>query len=169
MSDFIKLDDNVVELILKGVDSSEEDFKEEMASFVIKNPMVTMAKFILTDDKPNKNGVTVPQSEFDNIIKSGIYMPIKMAYDTIEEDHEDAFPIGVITNLKKIKNKIVGLAAFWTKERPEDVAMLKEKFEEGEPINLSWELAAFEKETEDGGVEVENASLRAATNFRNGG
>lgn len=162
MSKLINFDENVVELILKGDESSEENFKEEMAS-VVRNPMVTWAKFILADDMPNKNGVVLPQSEFDNIIKSGIHMPIKMAYEDIEEDHENAYPIGVITNLKKVKNKLVGLAAFWAKERPEDIAMLKEMHEKEEPINISWEITCYEKELEDGNVEIENASLRAAT------
>jgi len=166
MGDLIELNSNVVEVNL-GVDSSKENFKElieESASTsIMSNPMVTWAKFILTDDKPNKNGVTLPQSEFANIIKSGIHMPIKMANEDIAENHDESIPIGVITNLKQVKNQIIGLAAFWNKERTNDVELLKEKFASGEQINVSWEIACHEKELEDGGIEIENASLRAAT------
>lgn len=162
MPNLLKLNENVVELILEGIDSSEEVFSEEMAS-IVKNNMVTWAKFILTDDKPNKNKRIIPQEQFDNIIKSGIHMPIKMAYEEIGEYHDDAIPIGVITNLKKVKNQVVGLAAFWNKERPEDVAMLKERYASDKPINVSWEILAKENENEDGNIELEDVSLRAAT------
>ena len=162
MSKLIKLEGNVVELIVKGVDSSDESFSEEMAS-ITKNDLVTWAKFVLTDDKPNKNKRIVPVNEFDNLTRTGINMPVKMAYEEIGEYHDGAVPIGVITNLKKYKNQVIGLAAFWNKERPEDVAMLKEKYASEEPINISWELLAKEIEQEDGNILLEDVSLRAAT------
>lgn len=162
MSNLIKLEGNVVQLIVEGVDSSDDTFSEEMAS-ITKNDLVTWAKFVLTDDQPNKNKRIVPQSQFDNLITSGIHMPIKMAYEEIGEYHDDAVPIGVITNLKKVKNQVIGLAAFWTKERPEDVAMLKERYASKKPIDVSWELLARENELEDGNIELEDVKMTAAT------
>jgi hypothetical protein len=134
----------------------------------MQNPYVRWAKFILTDDQPNGNNERVPASEFDSLIKSGIHMPIKMAEGRIEEGHEDASPIGVITHLRKIfengVNRIEGLAALWLNERPGDVSYLKTKIEEGQPVNLSWEMGASERVlAKDGVFDWLGVSLKATT------
>lgn len=120
------------------------------------NPYIRWAKFIMTDDQPNGNNERTPLSEFDNIIQSGINMPIKMAEGKIEDGHENASPIGVITNLKKEFvdgiNRIIGLAAFWLRERPSDVTFLKDKLDNGQDVNLSWELGAQDKVLAPDGV-----------------
>lgn len=120
------------------------------------NPYIRWAKFIMTDDQPNGNNERTPLSEFDNIIQSGINMPIKMAEGKIEPGHENASPIGVITHLKKEFvdgiNRIIGLAAFWLRERPSDVTFIKDKLENGQDVNLSWELGAQEKVLAPDGV-----------------
>jgi hypothetical protein len=110
----------------------------------------------MTDDQPNGNRERTPLSEFDNIIQSGINMPIKMGEGKIEPGHENASPIGVITHLKKEFvdgiNRIVGLAAFWLKERPSDVTFLKETIDSGQDVNLSWELGAQNKVLASDGI-----------------
>lgn len=141
----------------------EQDDKSAFSSLNL-NPTVKWAKFILTDNKPNKNKMRVPTSEFDNLIKTGIFMPIKVADGEIAEGHEGAIPIGVITHLKKAKDRIEGLAALWRKERPEDVDMLKEKYESGDPLDLSWEIDySNSNETEEGILELIGTKLRAVT------
>jgi hypothetical protein len=132
------------------------------------NPYIRWAKFIMTDDQPNGNGERTPLSEFDNIIQTGINMPIKMAEGKIERGHENASPIGVITHLKKEFvdgiNRIVGLAAFWLRERPSDVTFLKDKLENGQDVNLSWELGAQEKVlAEDGVFDWRGVATQAVT------
>lgn len=145
--------DNILELVSE--EYVRKEFHDAYAS-VVMNPYVRWAKFTLTDDQPNGNRERIPLSEFDNLLKSGVLMPIKMAEGRIEEDHDDASPIGVIAHLQKIVvngiNKIVGLAALWLNERPGDVTYLKSKIDNGEEVNLSWEMGAQDKVLADDGV-----------------
>ncbi len=124
------------------------------------NPYVRWAKFIFTDDQPNGNNERTPVEEFDNMIRSGIHMPIRMGGASEDKEHNNASPIGVITHLKKevkevagkVVNQIVGLAAFWLKERPGDVTYIKEKIDNNEEVNLSWFLGAQDKVLAPDGV-----------------
>lgn len=147
-------------------DEVTEELGEAFAELAF-NPYVRWAKFILTDDQPNGNGERIPIEEFDNLIQSGIHMPIKMAEGRIEAGHDDASPIGVITHLKKEfvngVNRIVGLAALWLNERPGDVTYLKAKMDEGDEINLSWELGVKEKLVNAGIVDLIGVTLKATT------
>jgi hypothetical protein len=135
---------------------------------ISQNPFVRWAKFILTDDRPNGNNERVPLSEFDNLIKTGINMPIKMAEGRIEETHQEAMPLGVITHLKKVFeggiNRIEGLAALWLQERPGDVSYLKTLLDSGKPVDLSWEMGASDKVmAEDGVWDWIGVALKATT------
>lgn len=146
-----------------------KDFKfidddEEADASVSLNPTFRWCKFILTDDQPNKNKRRVPQDEFDNLIQTGIFAPIKMAVGEIKPGHDDSMPLGVITALKKENNYIQGLAALWSKERPEDVEFVKKSYDEGKPLQLSWEILYSELVAEDNGVEaLKGTALRATT------
>jgi hypothetical protein len=123
-----------------------------------------MAKFVLTDDLPNANKQRIPETEFDNIIKTGVYMPIKMALGEIKDGHEDSKPIGVISHLKKVANQVIGLAALWGRERPEDVQMIKERYLKKQPLQLSWEMFFSESTINEDGVEdLKGTALRAIT------
>lgn len=132
-----------------------EEIKEAKAELTL-NPHVRWAKFILTDDRPNGNNERVPLSEFDNLISTGVHMPIKMAEGKIAPGHDNATPIGVITNLKKEfvdgVNRIVGLAAMWLSERTSDIEYLKSRIDGGDPVDLSWELGASDKVLAPDGV-----------------
>jgi len=136
----------------------------EAMSAVFKSPLVTTVKFILTDDEPNHNKQRVPREEFINIMNSGIFMPIKMAMGKIEDGHKGAIPIGVITHLKEEGNRIIGLAALWNKERPDDVEIIRKHYEEKRPLNLSWEIAYSDSKVDESGIEnLINTALRAVT------
>ena len=140
------------------------DSEKEAFSAIIKNPAVTWAKFILTDDRPNGNKERVPESEFDNIIKTGVYMPVKMAFSKIEDGHDNSFPLGVITHLQKVGNTIKAIAAFWPRERPKDIEMLKEHMASKKPVNVSWEIMYSDIEEEEGGItSLKDTVLRAVT------
>ena len=131
------------------------------------NPTLRWLKFILTDDQPNGNKQRIPQEEFDNLIKSGINMPIKMAEGDIANGHPGSKPIGVITHLKKVANKIEGLAALWSSERPDDVDLIIDEFESGSPPQISWEVPFDNEVTGDDGVStLQGIILRAATLVR---
>ncbi len=131
------------------------------------NPTLRWLKFVLTDDQPNENKQRIPQEEFDNLIKSGINMPIKMAEGNIANGHPGSKPIGVITHLKQVANKIEGLAALWSSERPDDVNLIVDEFESGTPPQISWEVP-FDEEIEDenGIFTLKGIILRAATLVR---
>lgn len=127
------------------------------------NPTLRWIRFILTDDQPNENKQRVPESEFDNLIKTGIHMPIKMAEGGISLGHEGTKPIGVITNLKRVANKIEGLAALWSRERPEDVDLIINEFNSGRIPQISWEIPYTDIVNENGVQNLIGVCLRAAT------
>jgi hypothetical protein len=134
---------------------------EASASAISLNPYVSWAKFVFTDDLPNANNQRIPKEEFPSIIKTGVHMPIKMAIGKINEDHSLAIPLGTIAQLKVEGNKVLGLAALWMKERPEDVEMLKNK--ESKP-QLSWEVLYSGAEKDDAGIEtLSGVVVRAST------
>jgi hypothetical protein len=136
---------------------------EEFAS-VASNPSYNWIKFILTDDLPNANKKRVPLEEFDNLIRTGFLAPIKMGVGEISEGHDGSTPIGVISNLKKLGNKILGLAAIWSEEKPDEIKLIKENHAKGIPLNLSWEIYYTDENiTDDGITEMKNTTLRAAT------
>ena len=140
---------------------------EDAFASITLNPTLRWLKFILTDDQPNENKQRIPQDEFDNLIKSGVNMPIKMASGDIKDGHDESFAIGVITNLKKVANKIEGLAALWSKERPEDIDIIINEFEAGTPPQISWEVPYTEEVKGEDGISVlKGIILRAATLVR---
>ena len=117
----------------------EDETKLALAAISL-NPAVTWLKFVLTDDKPNANHRRVPKEEFSNLINTGIFMPIKMEDGNLRGNHADSKPIGVITHLKEVGDKIIGLAALWLLERTKDVEQIKKAYSDKEPIQLSWEI-----------------------------
>jgi len=160
MTEFIKISSDMVQY---SIDNSEK-VNESFASLLL-NPNVTWAKFILTDDEPNGNNVRIPKEEFSNLVNSGVHMPIKMTLGNIK-GHKASMPIGVITHLKEVGNRVEGLAALWNSERPEDIGLLKDKKEKEETLNISWEIAyqAFtESEIYEGVRDLYHTVLKAAT------
>jgi hypothetical protein len=149
-------DINIVQYIDREAGESE--------AAISLNPTFTWAKFVLTDDKPNANGQRIPKDEYNNLIKTGIHAPVKMAVGGIAPGHKEALPIGVITNLREVNDKIEGLAALWTREREDDVISLKEMFAGGQLPQLSWEILYEDSSREEDGTEVlKGTSLRATT------
>jgi len=142
--------------------AKEEEYSE--SAFNIGG-LLTWIKFILTDDQPNANKQRIPREEFDNLINTGHFMPIKMASGGIQPGHDNSTPLGVITNLKKAGNLVEGIAGLWHKEREEDVSLIIEKLENGEPPQLSWEIfySMAEENEETGITDLRGTSLRATT------
>ncbi len=114
---------------------------DEAFAGVSLNPSFVWAKVIVTDSFPNGNKQRVPKEEFANIIKTGLYTPLKMA-ESSPTDHFEAMgkPIGVFTSLVEDGDRVKALVAFWSREREEDIAELKAQFEQGNPPQVSWEL-----------------------------
>jgi hypothetical protein len=144
----------------------ESELKDLVSASQNLNPYLTYVRFILTDSMPNANGHIIPQEEFSNLIQTGLYMPLKMAVGEIKEGHSDAVPLGVITHLRVDGNKVRGVAALWNKERPADIAFIKERYADGEPLDLSWEIGFDPDESQynDEGYRIlRGCVLRATT------
>jgi len=143
----------------------DEKFGEAFASISL-NPNVTWLKIVITDDKPNANNMRIPKDEFANVLKTAVYMPLKMAPGQISEGHEGTLPIGSIAHLVDKGDHVIALAALWNKERPEDVEFLKERFSNGQSIDVSWELnydVTASAKNEDGILELKNIEMNAVT------
>lgn len=153
--------ENVLQLLSK--DEATRLFGEAVASVVATDQIVTWAKFILTDDRPNKNKERIPIEEFSNIINTGVHKPVKMAMGEIKDGHEEATPIGVITNLAVDGNKIVALAALWDQERGTDIVTVKDMVHSGKPVNVSWEIFYGNSKDDNGVKTLLDTVLRAAT------
>lgn len=158
---------DVIELL------SENEVESEMgaayAAFM-SNPSVTWAKFVLTDDKTNANGERIPKEEFKNLLRSGIYMPVKMALGEISAGHPGTKPLGTITHLKEVQledgaSAIVAIAALWGQERPADVEFIKQRMAEKKPVDVSWEILYEDAKlnTEKNSMDLLGTALRAAT------
>lgn len=151
-------------LELSENDTEFAAIKEAYASSIGTNETLSWAKFVLTDDQPNGNKVRIPQEEFSNIIRSGVYMPFKMAYKKPKEGHEESFPLGVLAHLKQSGNQIIALAALWRRERKEDIDFLKTQIAEKLPVNVSWEILHEDSKIGDDGIEdLIGTSLRGVT------
>lgn len=153
--------ENMVYLVSK--EDVEKQFGEAMASTIGTDQVITWAKFILTDDKPNENRQRIPAEEFDNIIRTGTFKPVKMAIGEIKDGHEDSRPLGVITNLTKEGNKIIALAALWDHERSGDVNTIKTMVRDGKPVNVSWEILYGNSVIKNGISDLLDTVLAAAT------
>ncbi len=157
-----KIEKILSDLRLLEINESLEE-NDAFASITL-NPTLRWIRFVLTDDQPNENKQRVPQAEFDNLIKTGIHMPIKMAEGGISLGHDGTKPLGVITNLKKVANKIEGLAALWSRERPEDVELIVNEFKAGRVPQISWEIPYTDIITNEEGIQdLVGICLRAAT------
>jgi len=163
-----KTTDNIAEIsssisAVEFVKLGDIGLNAAMSSILATNPTVSWAKFILTDSLPNQNGQRVPKEEFDNLIESGLYMPLKMALGEIAEGHELAAPLGVITNLRQEGDQILALAAMWAAERPEDIRLLKSRIQE-DSVEISWEILYGHSDLDETGVEnLYDLTLKAAT------
>lgn len=138
---------------------------EAIASISL-NPNVAWLKMVITDDKPNANGMRIPKEEFANVLGTAVYMPIKMAVGEISEGHDEVYPLGSIAHLVEKDDHVIALAALWTKERPEDVEFLKERHNNGQSIDVSWELnydVEASSKDEKGVLELKNVEMNAVT------
>lgn len=165
-----KITTNLLDMI-QLIDENEvkSEMGEAFASFML-NPTVTWAKFVLTDDRKNANGERIPKDEFQNLIRSGIHMPVKMAIGEISPGHPGTKPLGTITHLKEVitedgTSAIIALAALWGHERPADVEFIKQRFAEKQPVDVSWEIlyedSMFNSEAES--MDLLGTVLSAAT------
>lgn len=164
MTELIKTSINTDTVIELSTDDEFREIKDAVASTVSDNPTISWAKFILTDDMPNENKMRVPQEEFSNLIRSGTYMPFKMAYERPKNGHEESHPLGVIAQLKQSGNQVIALAALWIREREQDIDYIKACIKDKIPVNVSWEILHDTSTIDEAGIEnLVGTSLRGVT------
>ena len=147
-------------------------WEKAIAEFTSTNPHQTMATFIFADDKPNLNKQGLPFSEFENIRKSAIGMPVKMKFTGYgASDHEGSLPIGVIADMEIVTlaedhHQLIAKAALWNDEFPEEVAWLKKAFAEGKAPGISYEVNYEDFNVQDSVKWLSNTFTGAATFVR---
>ena len=138
---------------------------EEADASIALNEALSIAKFIFTDQEKNLNKQRVSEEEFDNIIKSGTYMPFKMAKAGTSLTHKASVPIGVITQMKRDGKTILGLAGLWKEEAKAEIAYLKEMISSGKVLpQVSWEiLYSSSAVAEDGITDLHGCVVKGVT------
>lgn len=156
--------DRIITFYAKQVELVTDEKSGFAEASISINPNITWIRFVLLDDQPNANKDRVPVSEFDNVIRTGMFMPLKMGAAEGPKNHPDSRPLGVITHLVKADNLIEAIAALWNTEREDDVRSIKEQFKAGKDINLSWELQFTDYDPEENDVKaLKNIAMNAAT------
>lgn len=132
------------------------------------NPLQAEIEFVFTDFKPNKNKEGVPETEVDNIINTGKYMPVKTLYTKAGvQDHEFSLPIGTIVDLQHEEDKIIGRALIWKDEFKDLVNYLASEIESLRFPQISWELYSYTREIKDNVTWLKDIVVAAATIVKN--
>lgn len=145
-------------------------YREAQSELVGTNPLVATIRFVFADDQPDANKRVLEYSEFPDVIRTSIGMPVKMRFDGWNVgDHKGAIPIGAITSMEEetlsdTHHQLVATATLWTDEYPEEVAWLRKKYEEKKAPGISYELAYSDAE-HVGGLEKIRGVITAAAAF----
>jgi hypothetical protein len=119
------------------------------------NPLLKEIELILTDFEANANKEGIRQDEADNIIRTALHTPIKIAVagDTWV-GHKGAIPVGPIIEVYKDvhndKPVIKAKAILWSDEFKDVYSLLKSQAGEREYIGTSWEVYYEDSKEEDG-------------------
>ncbi len=130
------------------------------------HPLQTKLSLILTDFEPNGNRQGVPLSEKDNILKTAMYMPLKINFNGESfAGHTGAFPIGPIVNVYEGEDNgravIYGEAIIWNEVYNDVAEHLRIAFSEG--VGTSWEIYYDDSTSDENGVQWLNGCVFAAT------
>lgn len=134
-----------------------------------KHPLLTYAKFVFADDKPNGNNQGILYEEFPALAQSAVDMPIKIRFiASTAGGHKDSVPIG---HIKKIEeetledgtHRLIADAVLYTEEFPKEINFLREAHASGNAPGLSWELNYKDEVKKDGVSWLKGLIARAAT------
>lgn len=140
----------------------------ESSELVQENPLQTIIKFVFADDQQDGNKRVLPYTEFSNVIRSAIGMPVKMRFDGFGVgDHKGAIPIGAITQMEEVTindnhHQLIAYATLWKDEYPEEVTWLTDKHKEGKAPGFSYELVYRDADWEGGIEKIKNVLTGAA-------
>lgn len=117
------------------------------------HPFQTNIEFVFTDFKPNRNKQGVPQSEAENIIRTGINMPIKVDYNNGKvKGHMGAIPVGPIISMGQSEDRIIGHAILWNDEFADLASYLEKASASDTGVQFSWELYYKEASIDSDGI-----------------
>lgn len=146
----------------------------EVATSDFKHPLLTVVKFIFADDRPNNNNQGIAYSDFEDIKKSAIDMPIKMKFlgEAGAGGHAGSVTIGHIRAMHEVLiedniHQLVGEGVLYSGEFPNEVKYLNDSYAEGKAPGTSWEVSYNDVE-KDGPISwLKGVITRAATFVRN--
>jgi len=129
------------------------------------NPLLSPVELVFTDDQPNANSQGISQDEFDNLLRSMKFMPIKANFDSEAGlgGHADATIIGLIKNGVRDGNKLVAQGALYKDEYPNIIDYFKSEVNEGRAIDFSWEIRYREAEVADDVEWLKDTTTKAIT------
>lgn len=141
----------------------------EEATAGVRNPLLTVASWIFTDDKPNANKQGIKVEEFDDIIANSVDMPIKMRYQGEAKGHLGSVTIGHIRSMTKDTlengtNVLKAEGVLYKGEYPKEVEYLQEALANGEAPGCSWELNYTDEEI-DGPIQWLKGIITKAATF----
>jgi len=115
------------------------------------HPLQTHLDFVFTDFLPNKNKQGVRENETQNLITTGIDMPVKANFNRGKlSDHDFTIPVGHITDMIRQGDSVVGHAILYKDEFPDLVSHLEKASASDTGVHFSWELYHDDKIIEDG-------------------
>jgi hypothetical protein len=118
------------------------------------HPGQQLLSFVFTDYKPNKNKQGVPREEAENIISTGLNMPVKISFASRKpKGHLGAFPIGPILSLREEEDRIIGEAIVWKNELPDVAEYLAKASAESNGVHFSWELLYEDSNIDAEGIQ----------------
>lgn len=127
------------------------------------HPLQTILEIVLTDFEPNKNKQQIPDSEAENLIRTALNMPIKIAYaNGKHKGHAESIPIGTISEVWQDENQILARSILWKEEYPEIDKYLKTATAEHEFLGTSWEILYQNSETLDN-IEILHGCVFSST------
>lgn len=142
---------------------------QEVESEDFQHPLLTLAKFVFLDDRPNDNNQGVREEDFADIIASAIDTPVKMLFTGSDvRGHFGSIPVGHIKNIEAEKlddgtNRLIGTAMLYREEYPEEILYLKESYVNGEAPGISYELQYKDSIVENGIEWLKKITTKAAT------
>jgi len=147
----------------KSSSSMKGGFRLSLAAN-FNHPFIKEIEVVLTDFEPNANNEGISRSEAENIMRTAMYTPIKIAAsDAGYGGHTKANPIGAITEAylgqHNGRDVIMGKAFIWKDEYPEVYDMLKSQADANQFIGTSWEVYYGAEDTVNGVKWLKNITF----------
>lgn len=119
-----------------------------------KHPLQKRIDFVFCDALPNANNQAVPESEFDNVVASSMYTPVKINFDGEgPTGHANAAPIGPITSMQVQDSKVLGSAIIWCAGNEKVIDWMSKASAEEGGVQFSWEIFYSHSETDTNNIE----------------